>query len=148
MPDILGLPDSLTDRLPSVEELLNADSLADRLPSVDELTAADSLTDTLPESDKLPIDSLAETELLTEIHDVTDIVTVGDTVLLVVLDTLGLPDSLTDELPAQDKLPAEDSLTEILPTSDRLPINSLADPELVKELLASPDIVTQEVNEL
>jgi len=55
-------------------------------------------------------------------------------------DTLGLPDSLTDELSAQD------ALTDMLPMSDQLPIDSLADPELVKELLAVSD--TAELNEL
>jgi len=60
-------------------------------------------------------------------------------------DTLGLPDSLTDELSAQDKVPA-DAVTEILPISDQLPAEALPDPELVKELLAVSD--TAELNEL
>jgi len=62
-----------------------------------------------------------------------------------VLDILELPDSLTDELSAQDKVPAE-ALTDMLPISDQLPAEALPDPELVKELLAVSD--TAELTEL
>jgi len=61
-------------------------------------------------------------------------------------ETLGLPDSPQDKLTREDQLLATVSLTDMLPTSDQLPIDSLADPELVKELLAVSD--TAELTEL
>lgn len=68
------------------------------MADADTLGTPDSVTDVLPAADTLPIDALAEPELLNEllfdtvIEGVRELAAVEDTDLFGDADTLGLPD--------------------------------------------------------